>query len=111
MNNGAAPKGGDLNAGMQLLMRICEVMSQTPLRAHTINTLAEQPDVGNTSTTQISRALRNMQAQGWAEEANKGCWVLSPGLVHIAERMRLAIAHRHQRYLADAAEANRVAAH
>lgn len=88
-----------VNVSQQTLLRVLEALGAQPLEWQ-----AQADLVARTGATrdQTYRALRNLETSGWAESAGGGRWRLTPKVVGIAERTRLAIAEIHRRYLEDA---------
>ena len=87
------------SASQQTLLQVLEALGERPLEWQAQAALVER--VGATRD-QTHRALVNLEIAGWAEQAVGG-WRLTPKLVRIAERTRLAIAEIHRTYLEDGA--------
>ena len=96
MTSGAAAY---VNVSQQTLLRVLEALG-----AHPLEWQAQLDLVASVGATrdQTYRALRNLEAAGWAESAGGGRWRLAPKVSLIAERTRLAIAEIHRTYLEDA---------
>ena len=83
------------SASQSLLLRVVARMAAAPLDQHTLAALVS--DLGG-SRDQVYRALRNLEAAGWAEQRDNG-WRLGAGITRISERVRVALADTHERYL------------
>ena len=92
------------NSSQQALLAVVETLAGQPLRAQTLTGLADSLGAPRDG---VYRTLKNLHQGGWVEEQGGG-WVLSPRLVHIAERLRLAIAGVHARYLEQAQADSRI---
>ena len=82
----------------QALLQVLVILGERPLDIMTLAALTEQSDLPR---DQVFRALQNLQIGGWAEQAPGGAWRLTPLVVRIAERMRLAIHNLCQAYLGE----------
>ena len=85
------------NVSQQTLLRVIEALGARPLEWQTRAEL-----VGASTRDQTYRALRNLELAGWAEQGDAG-WRLTPKVVRLAERTRLAIAEIHRTYLEEGA--------
>ncbi|MXZ36966.1 MAG: hypothetical protein F4Z19_01680 [Holophagales bacterium] len=79
----------------QVLLAVVAALGRRPLEPQTVVSLSSR--TGN-SRDRVFRALRNLEAAEWAEQLPGG-WRLSPEIVRISERYRLALADTHRRYL------------
>ncbi|MYH70799.1 MAG: helix-turn-helix domain-containing protein [Gammaproteobacteria bacterium] len=84
-----------LVASQQALIDVVETLAEGPL-SH--SSVAEIIEATGHPRDAVFRALQNLAYRGWAESPPGGGWRLAPGLVAIAERLRLAIAELHRRY-------------
>lgn len=86
---------GYTNESQQLLIRIVKELSREPLAGRGQSELA---DTLGESRDRVFRAVKNLEAAGWMEEGDGG-WRLAPGLTVISEKLRVAIADLHRKYL------------
>lgn len=86
-----------LNKGQALLIETVKVLAGRPLQTHSVQALcgalAEPRD-------SVFRTLKTLEHAGWARRHDDGHWMVAPGLTHISERYRLALAQAHMAYLA-----------
>jgi DNA-binding IclR family transcriptional regulator len=87
--------GEYVSPASQVLLAVVAALGRRPLEPQTIVSLSAH--VG-ASRDQVFRALRNMEAADWAERLPSG-WRLSPEIVRISERYRLALADAGRNYL------------
>ena len=91
--------GGEkyLNKNQVLLIETVKVLADRPLQTHSLQALcgalAEPRD-------SVFRTLKTLEHAGWARQHDDGHWMVAPGLTHISERYRLALAKAHLAYLA-----------
>ena len=79
----------------QALLRVVEELSLHPLDPSPLERLVER--CGH-PRDRVYRACRNLEHAGWAERTASG-WRLRPRITRLSERMRIAIADAHRRYL------------
>ncbi|MCY3591633.1 MAG: hypothetical protein OXH32_08410 [Acidobacteria bacterium] len=79
----------------QVLLAVVAALGRRPLEPQTVVSLSSRT---GSSRDRVFRALRNLEAAEWAEQLPGG-WRLSPEIVRISERYRLALADTHRRYL------------
>lgn len=79
----------------QLVLALVEHLAGQPLAGFAIGDLVA---VTGKTRDQVFRALKNLEAAGWAEEYH-GQWALSPRITQLSDQVRLAIARLHERYL------------
>ena len=84
-----------VNDNQQTMMKIIEYLAQDILMPKTQKEIMEAMGI---SRDVVFRTLWNLQDREWAEECAQG-WRISPKLVHIAERLRLALADTLRKYL------------
>ena len=89
-----------LVASQQALIDLVEALAEDPLRHKPIPALMERTELPRDA---VFRGLQNLGWRGWAESQNAG-WRLAPGLVGIAEGLRLAIAEMHRVYFPEGGE-------
>lgn len=87
--------GEYVSPASQVLLAVVAALGRRPLEPQTIASLSSH--VG-ASRDQVFRALKNMEAADWAEQLQGG-WRLSPEVVRISERYRLALADACRNYL------------
>lgn len=80
----------------QTVLGVLEALGMRPLEWQAQAALVAR--VGATRD-QTHRALLNLESAGWAEQGVGGSWRLTPKIVRIAERTRLAIGEIHRSYL------------
>ena len=85
-----------LSSSQQTLLRVLTVLGERPLDPLPLTELVGK--VG-ASRDQASRACRNLEMAGWAEQTPGGGWRLTPLATQWSERVRLAIADLHRTYL------------
>ena len=91
-----AEKSADYtNVSQQNLLAVVEAMARTWPLPQSTQALAQSAGV---SRDQAFRCAWNLQAGGWADQGPEG-WLLSPHLAELSNRMRLALADLHRRYL------------
>ncbi len=90
-----------VNDNQQALMRVLEYLAQDILIPKTQKEISEALGL---SRDVVFRTLWNLQDREWAEECAQG-WRISPKLVHIAERLRLALADVLKKYLPEGGKA------
>ena len=86
------------SASQQTLLKTIEALGERPLEWQAQAAVVEHVGV---TRDQTHRALVNLEIWGWAEQGVGGSWRLTPKLVRIAERTRLAIGEIHRSYLED----------
>lgn len=79
----------------QLVLALVEELSRTPLDRRGVSDLAKSLGVPRTT---CQRAARNLEIAGWAEIGPEGVG-LAPKAGQISDRIRIAIAELHRRYL------------
>ena len=84
-----------ISPSAQVLLAVVTELARRPLEPQAAVSLSER--VGS-QRDQVFRALKNLQAAEWVEQLPGG-WRLAPGIVHISERYRLALADAHRQYL------------
>ncbi len=89
--------GEYISPASQVLISVVAALGRRPLEPRTVVSLSGH--IG-ASRDQVFRALKNMEAADWAERLPGG-WRLSPGIVRISERYRLALADACRDYLGD----------
>ncbi|MDE2690195.1 MAG: hypothetical protein OXI49_06730 [Acidobacteriota bacterium] len=87
--------GDYISQASQVLLAVVAALGRQPLEPQTVASLSSQ--LGS-SRDQVFRALKNMEAADWAERLQSG-WRLSPEIVRISERYRLALADAGHNYL------------
>ncbi len=83
-----------LSSSQQTLIKVATALSQDPLTPKAPAQLVTD----DLSRDQVFRALKNLEAAGWAEQV-ADAWRISGRLTHISERVRVAIADVHHHYL------------
>ena len=84
------------NASQQRLIAVLEALAASPFDGVDLDNLRT---AANCSRDQAYRAARNLELAGWAEPAPNGGWRTTPRAAYVAERVRLALADLHVRYL------------
>ncbi|MXW01592.1 MAG: hypothetical protein F4000_09325 [Holophagales bacterium] len=84
-----------VSAASQALLRVVDELSRRPLDPVPLADLVES--MGE-SRDRVFRSLKNLEAADWVEQCPGG-WRLAPAIVQVSERMRVAIAEAHRRYL------------
>lgn len=84
-----------ISRASQVLLAVLATLGRRPLEPQTVVSLSSQT---GSSRDRVFRALRNLEAAEWAEQLPGG-WRLSPEIVRISERYRLALADTHRHYL------------
>ena len=98
--SGAAAEGASYrSAAQQALLGVVERLAARPLEPATAERLAA--GLGGVSRDQAFRALKNLEAAGWAEQAPAGGWRLTPMVIRLADQFRRALVDAHRLYLGD----------
>ncbi|MDE2849344.1 MAG: hypothetical protein OXP74_01870 [Acidobacteriota bacterium] len=84
-----------ISRASQVLLAVLATLGRRPLEPQTVVSLSSQT---GSSRDRVFRALRNLEAAEWAEQLPGG-WRLSPEIVRISERYRLALADTHRHYI------------
>ena len=82
--------------GQQALLQVIDVLAERPLAPLSLADIDTRLE--GVSRDRIYRALKNLELAGWAEQAG-GAWRLTPHLTRASERLRIALADLHHRYL------------
>ena len=94
-----APAYGDnayISSSQQTLLYVLDVLGDQPLTPIGVKSIVERLNIKRDS---VFRALKNLEAGGWAEQTPDGNWRLTPRLTRLSEKVRVAIAHLHHTYL------------
>ena len=83
-------------AAQQALLEVVQALAERPLEGCRP---AEVEEFTGRSKTVVFRALKNLEIAGWAEQTAAGHWRLAPEATKVSERVRVAIAEAHRRYL------------
>lgn len=88
--------GRYVNAGQVTLVKVLESMATSPLDGLSLERLAA---ASGASRDACFRAAKTLEHVGWAEPAPGGGWRVTPRAAYVSERVRVAIADVHRRYL------------
>lgn len=88
------------SSSQQVLLQVVDALAERPLNGLPLADVVTR--LGRSaSRDQVYRALKNLELAGWAEAAGEA-WRLTPRLTRASERVRVAIADLHRRYLEEA---------
>ena len=88
-----------VNDSQQRLLKVVEALAASPLNGRNLESIQAAADC---SRDQAYRAVRNLMHAGWAEQAPTGGWRVTPRAAYVAERVRIALADLHAKYLGNA---------
>ena len=96
-----APGSGDQRSyrstSQQVLLRVLDALAERPFNGLPLADVVSRLGT-SASRDQVYRALKNLELAGWAELSGDA-WRLTPHLTRASERVRVAIADLHRRYL------------
>ena len=84
------------NKSQQTLIKVIDALAVLPLQGRTLGVL--QASVDGASRDQVFRALKNLEAAGWAEQAGE-FWRVTPAITRLSEQVRIGISVIHHTYL------------
>lgn len=84
-----------ISSTQQSLIKVVLALGESPLASRSISELMSMTDI---SYNRVLLSLKNLQHAGWVEKINDN-WRLTPTLIQLSERMRLAISDLHNTYL------------